>query len=92
MVFSVSLKRVHYQSPDNQHTNGHLQWNTQKVRTMQAAIVEKLVEHLAPRHEQIDVSYRTCFLCTFRTFMTVENVLQLLKERYVILMVIYMSA
>lgn len=84
VVFSVTLKRVHYGNQLlDQHSNGEgrLQWNTQKVRTLRAATVEKLVDHLAPSHDQIDVSYRTCFLCTFRTFTTVETVLQLLKER-----------
>lgn len=87
VVFSVCLKRVRYVyrrsismgSPDE--SRGHLQWNSQKIRTLRAGTVEKLVEHLAPYGKEVDVSYRTCFLCTFRTFTTVQDVLRLLIER-----------
>ena len=33
--------------------------------------------------EEVDVSYRTCFLCTYRTFAMTEEVLQLLARRSV---------
>lgn len=75
-VFSVTLKRVRY-------ADGHLQWNTCKIRTLRAGVVERLVEHLAPYREEVDVSYRTCFLCTYRTFTSAATVLRLLRERYV---------
>jgi len=80
VVFSVCLKRVRY---SNQSTDGHLQWNAHKVKTLQAGSVAKLVEHLAPFQDHVDVTYRTCFLCTYRTFSTTGQVLQLLKERWV---------
>ena len=84
VVFSVCLKRVRYRrSVSVESTDeGHLQWNSQKVRTLRAGTVEKIVEHLAPYGKEADVSYRACFLCTFRTFTTVQEVLKLLVERY----------
>ena len=81
VVFSVCLKRVRYCC---QATDSHLQWNAHKVKTLRAGSIAKLVEHLAPYMEHVDVSYRTCFLCTYRTFSTAGEVLQLLKERLVV--------
>lgn len=52
-----------------------------RVRTVKAGSVEKLVEHLAPYRTEIDVSYRTCFLATYRTFITTTRLLQFLKDR-----------
>ena len=86
MVFSVSLKRVRYArsvSVDCLDKAGQLQWNSQKVRTLRAGTVEKIVEHLAPYGKEADVSYRACFLCTFRMFTSIQEVLRLLTERYV---------
>ena len=80
MVFSVCLKRVRYCC---QATDSHLQWIGHKVKTLRAGSITKLVEHLAPYQDHVDVSYRTCFLCTYRTFSTAGQVLQLLKERLV---------
>ena len=79
VVFSVVLKRVRYSSQET--SEGHLQWKTCRVRTLRAGTVERLVEHLAPFQDDVDVSYRTCFLCTYRTFTTTSKVLQLLTER-----------
>lgn len=79
VVFSVALKRVRYSSQES--GEGHLQWKTCRVRTLRAGTVERLVEHLAPFQDDVDVSYRTCFLCTYRTFTTTDRVLQLLTER-----------
>ena len=84
VVFSVCLKRVRYCC---QATDSHLQWIAHKVKTLRAGSIAKLVEHLAPYMEHVDVSYRTCFLCTYRTFSTAGEVLQLLKERLVVIQV-----
>ena len=83
-IFSVCLKRVRYRrSVSTESTDeGHLQWNSQKVRTLRAGTVEKIVDNLAPYGKEPDVSYRTCFLCTFRNFTNVQDVLRLLVERY----------
>ena len=61
-----------------------MQWIAHKVKTLRAGSIAKLVEHLAPYMEHVDVSYRTCFLCTYRTFSTAGEVLQLLRERLVV--------
>ena len=54
----------------------------ERIRTPRAGTVEKLVEYLAPYRTDVDVSYRTCFLSTYRTFMTAGRLIELLKERY----------
>ena len=53
----------------------------ERIRTPKAGTVEKLVEHLAPFRTEIDVSYRTCFLATYRTFTTAGRLVELLKQR-----------
>ena len=53
----------------------------ERVRTPRAGTVEKLAEHLAPFRTELDVSYRTCFLATYRTFMSAARLIELLKER-----------
>ena len=53
----------------------------EKIRAPKAGTVEKLVEHLAPFRTEVDVSYRTCFLVTYRTFMSAVKLIELLKER-----------
>ncbi len=80
VVYSVSLKRVRYRTQPSD--GGHLQWNSHKIRTLKAGTVDKLVEYLAPWKDPLDVSYRTCFLSTYRTFATPDTVLQLLLRRY----------
>ena len=52
-----------------------------QVRTVKAGRVENLVEYLAPYRTEVDVSYRTCFLATYRTFTTSGTILQLLRDR-----------
>ncbi len=59
-----------------------------QVRTVRAGTAERLVEHLAPFRQEVDVTYRTCFLATFRTFTTIERLLQLLTERCVEMVVL----
>ena len=61
--------------------DGPFQDGKEKIRVVKAATVDKLVEHLAPYRTEIDVSYRTCFLATYRTFITTTRLIQLLKER-----------
>lgn len=81
MVYSVVLKRVRYGSQGLDHA--HLRWVSQKVRAVQAGTLEKLVEHLAPEPRVMEVShvYRTCFLCTYRSFADPERVVALLVRR-----------
>ena len=51
------------------------------LRTPKAGTVEKLVEHLAPFRTEVDVSYRTCFLATYRTFISAARLIELLYKR-----------
>lgn len=48
---------------------------------MKAGTLEKLVEHLVPAFQGSDLSYVTIFLCTYRTFTTTQQVLDLLFKR-----------
>ncbi|XP_015989421.2 ral guanine nucleotide dissociation stimulator isoform X6 [Rousettus aegyptiacus] len=58
-------------------------YETCKVRTVKAGTLERLVEHLVPAFQGSDLSYVTVFLCTYRTFTTTQQVLDLLfKSRY----------
>ena len=84
VVYSVTLKRVHYGSQSMAAPpHAHLRWVSQKVRTVVAGRLEQLVDHLAPRPEVMAVSqaYRTCFLCTYRSFASTERVVELLVRR-----------
>lgn len=56
-------------------------YETCKVRTVKAGTLEKLVEHLVPAFQGSDLSYVTIFLCTYRTFTTTQQVLDLLFKR-----------
>ena len=78
-MFSISLKRTRCGNLSRE--DSHLLWHSHKVRLLKAGTVEKLVEYLAPYRQEVDVSYRTCFLCTYRTFTTTARVLQLLIDR-----------
>ena len=50
------------------------------IRTVKAGTVKRLIEYLAPFKTKVDVSYRTCFLATYRTFTTPKEILTVLKE------------
>lgn len=56
-------------------------YETCKVRTVKAGTLERLVEHLVPAFQGSDLSYVTVFLCTYRTFTTTQQVLDLLFKR-----------
>ena len=83
MVYSVALKRVRYGNQTTDPGHAHLQWASQKVRTVHSGTLEKIVEHLAPHPDVMEVShaYRTCFLCTYRSFAETGRVVELLVRR-----------
>lgn len=83
MVYSIALKRVRYGSQTTDPGHAHLRWVSQKVRTVVAGTLEQLVAHLAPHPEVMEVShaYRTCFLCTYRSFAESGRVVELLVRR-----------
>lgn len=74
---------MRYGSQSTDPGHAHLRWVSKKVRAVQAGTLEKLVEHLAPHPEVMEVShtYRTCFLCTYRSFAEPARVVELLVRR-----------
>ncbi|XP_051960875.1 ral guanine nucleotide dissociation stimulator-like isoform X3 [Xyrauchen texanus] len=90
VVFSISLRKVQmYQ------TGGKGQrwlgvdsdasvslYDTCKMRTIKAGTLERLVEYMVTAFRGNDSTYVTIFLCTYRTFATTKQVLDLLLNRY----------
>ncbi|XP_023601442.1 ral guanine nucleotide dissociation stimulator [Myotis lucifugus] len=89
VVYSISLRKVqvHPAASKGQRRLGCENesalslYETCKVRTVKAGTLEKLVEHLVPAFQGSDLSYVTIFLCTYRTFTTTQQVLDLLFKR-----------
>ena len=82
-MFTECSKRIHYGNSNGTTTHPLIfdSYEEQKVRSIKAGSVEKLVEYLAPVCEDPDPSYISCFLLTYRTFLTPERLLNLLMER-----------
>ncbi|MGH0156790.1 UNVERIFIED_CONTAM: hypothetical protein FKN15_032463 [Acipenser sinensis] len=57
-------------------------YETCKVRTIKAGTLEKLVEYLVSAFRGNDSTYVTIFLCTYRSFASTKQVLDLLLNRY----------
>ncbi|XP_012992680.2 ral guanine nucleotide dissociation stimulator isoform X5 [Esox lucius] len=57
-------------------------YETCKVRTIKAGTLEKLVEYMVAAFRGNDSTYVTIFLCTYRSFATTKQVLDLLLNRY----------
>ncbi|XP_064210310.1 ral guanine nucleotide dissociation stimulator-like isoform X2 [Anguilla rostrata] len=57
-------------------------YETCKVRTIKAGTLEKLVEYMVTAFRGNDSTYVTIFLCTYRSFATSKQVLDLLLNRY----------
>ncbi|XP_039620242.1 ral guanine nucleotide dissociation stimulator-like isoform X2 [Polypterus senegalus] len=57
-------------------------YETCKVRTIKAGTLEKLVEYLVSAFKGNDSTYVTIFLCTYRSFATTKQVLDLLLNKY----------
>ncbi|XP_065917423.1 ral guanine nucleotide dissociation stimulator-like 1 [Dysidea avara] len=86
IVFVECSHRVHYNnSPSSPRDSNEVLLRPHeghKTRSIKAGTVEKLVEYLAPVSEESDPSYLSCFLLTYRTFLTPDKLLQMLTERY----------
>nr|KAF6432858.1 hypothetical protein HJG59_000562 [Molossus molossus] len=90
VVYSISLRKVQVRHGTNkgqrwlgcENESALNLYETCKVRTVKAGTLEKLVEHLVPAFQGSDLSYVTIFLCTYRTFTTTQQVLDLLFKRY----------
>ncbi|XP_074669711.1 ral guanine nucleotide dissociation stimulator-like 1 [Strix aluco] len=92
-VYHVTLKRVQIQQAANkgerrlgaegdelppEHTVS--QYETQKIRSIKAGTVEKLVETLVTAFGDNDFTYISIFLSTYRAFTSAKEVLELLER------------
>eukprot|EP00794_Sanderia_malayensis_P015613 gene15613-17187_t len=92
-IFTASLKKVRYRSnfdkplADKEDNISYLSWETLKKRVFKAGTLARLVEHLTPTNPAVleeDSGFLVCFLCTYKTFASTEEVLDLLLERYMV--------
>ncbi|XP_067279366.1 ral guanine nucleotide dissociation stimulator isoform X2 [Pseudorasbora parva] len=89
-VFSITLRKVQmYQSSSRSQRwmgvdsdSGLSLYETCKLRTIKAGTLERLVEYMLTAFRGNDSTYVTIFLCTYRTFATTKQVLDLLLNRY----------
>ncbi|XP_061673681.1 ral guanine nucleotide dissociation stimulator-like isoform X2 [Syngnathoides biaculeatus] len=89
-IFTITLRKVqlHHSSSKGQRwlgveTDAALSlYETCKVRTIKAGTLERLVEYMVTAFRGKDSTYVTIFLCTYRSFATTKQVLDLLLNRY----------
>ncbi|XP_077416717.1 ral guanine nucleotide dissociation stimulator-like isoform X1 [Vanacampus margaritifer] len=89
-IFTITLRKVqlHHSSSKGQRwlgveTDAALSlYETCKVRTIKAGTLERLVEYMVTAFKGKDSTYVTIFLCTYRSFATTKQVLDLLLNRY----------
>lgn len=89
-IFTITLRKVqlHQSASKGQRwlgvdTDSALSlYETCKVRTIKAGTLERLVEYMVTAFRGKDSTYVTIFLCTYRSFATTKQVLDLLLNRY----------
>uniref|UniRef100_A0A8C6U2P8 Ral guanine nucleotide dissociation stimulator n=1 Tax=Neogobius melanostomus TaxID=47308 RepID=A0A8C6U2P8_9GOBI len=89
-VFTITLRKVqlHHSASKGQRWLGVDSeaalslYETCKVRTIKAGTLERLVEYMVTAFKVRDSTYVTIFLCTYRSFATTRQVLDLLLNRY----------
>ncbi|XP_056231595.1 ral guanine nucleotide dissociation stimulator-like isoform X4 [Seriola aureovittata] len=89
-IFTITLRKVqlHQSASKGQRwlgveTDAALSlYETCKVRTIKAGTLERLVEYMVSAFRGKDSTYVTIFLCTYRSFATTKQVLDLLLNRY----------
>ncbi|XP_017347851.1 ral guanine nucleotide dissociation stimulator isoform X3 [Ictalurus punctatus] len=89
-VFSISVRRVQVQPSVSKgqrwlgvDSDSALSlYETSKLRTIKAGTLERLVEYMVSSFRENDSTYVTIFLCTYRSFTTTNQVLDLLLNRY----------
>ncbi|XP_043220059.1 ral guanine nucleotide dissociation stimulator-like 1 isoform X1 [Amphibalanus amphitrite] len=88
-VCSVYLKKVRYHHPgrtpgdsDSDDEISHLEWETVRVRLIKAGTLERLVASLGSHSGELDATYITIFLATYRSFTSARAVVDLIIERY----------
>ena len=88
-VFTITLRKVqmHHAASKGQRWLGVESesalslYETCKVRTIKAGTLERLVEYMVTAFRGNDSTYVTIFLCTYRSFATARQVLDLLLNR-----------
>uniref|UniRef100_A0A3Q3WNS3 Uncharacterized protein n=1 Tax=Mola mola TaxID=94237 RepID=A0A3Q3WNS3_MOLML len=89
-IFTITLRKMqlHQSASKGQRwlgleTDAALSlYETCKVRTIKAGTLERLVEYMVSAFRGKDSTYVTIFLCTYRSFATTKQVLDLLLNRY----------
>ncbi|KAK5870681.1 hypothetical protein PBY51_003607 [Eleginops maclovinus] len=89
-IFTITLRKVqlHQSASKGQRwlgvdTDSALSlYETCKVRTIKAGTLERLVEYMVSAFRGKDSTYVTIFLCTYRSFASTRQVLDLLLNRY----------
>ncbi|KAG7476780.1 hypothetical protein MATL_G00086340 [Megalops atlanticus] len=89
-IYTITLRRVqlHHAASKGQRWLGVDSdsalslYETCKVRTIKAGTLEKLVEYMVSAFRGNDSTYVTIFLCTYRSFASTKQVLDLLLNRY----------
>ncbi|XP_037082215.1 ral guanine nucleotide dissociation stimulator-like 1 [Pollicipes pollicipes] len=88
-VCSVYLKKVRYHHPgrtaadsDSDDEISHLEWETVRVRLIKAGTLQRLVASLGSHSGELDATYITIFLATYRSFTSARAVVDLIIERY----------
>lgn len=88
-IFTITLRKVqlHQSASKGQRwlgveTDSALSlYETCKVRTIKAGTLERLVEYMVSAFRGKDSTYVTIFLCTYRSFASTRQVLDLLLNR-----------
>uniref|UniRef100_A0A4W6CQN3 Ral guanine nucleotide dissociation stimulator n=1 Tax=Lates calcarifer TaxID=8187 RepID=A0A4W6CQN3_LATCA len=96
-IFTITLRKVqlHQSASKGQRwlgveTDSALSlYETCKVRTIKAGTLERLVEYMVSAFRGKDSTYVTIFLCTYRSFATTKQVLDLLLNRYDSVLLLY---
>ncbi|XP_011613659.1 ral guanine nucleotide dissociation stimulator isoform X3 [Takifugu rubripes] len=89
-IFTITLRKMqlHQSASKGQRwlgveTDSALSlYETCKVRTIKAGTLERLVEYMVSSFRGKDSTYVTIFLCTYRSFASTKQVLDLLLNRY----------
>uniref|UniRef100_A0AAV2MUW5 Ral guanine nucleotide dissociation stimulator n=1 Tax=Knipowitschia caucasica TaxID=637954 RepID=A0AAV2MUW5_KNICA len=89
-VFTITLRKMqlHHSASKGQRWLGVDSeaalslYETCKLRTIKAGTLERLVEYMVTAFKDRDSTYVTIFLCTYRSFASTRQVLDLLLNRY----------
>uniref|UniRef100_A0A674EHX8 Ral guanine nucleotide dissociation stimulator n=1 Tax=Salmo trutta TaxID=8032 RepID=A0A674EHX8_SALTR len=87
VVYTITLRKVQIGAIKGQRWLGVdaslSLYETCKVRTIKAGTLEKLVEYMVAAFRGNDSTYVTIFLCTYRSFASTKQVLDLLLNRII---------